>query len=291
MKNRKKLVPILLCLCILMSAAAPVFAEGIVVQDTSGIRNDITDAKYGSDGALIVESGQYGIDIQDQPTSAPIEGAAWQAMLDGVAAVNGADTPTVWIDPATGAETAVEVVCMGIGRSKVILNGQKTMVNTVDLKWETEAPEDQVLAMVDTPRDGYAWLRKYPNSSKKNLKIRQVRTNSVLRVIRVGGTWTLVDHEGMRGYIMTSALEFFCNDHTDFDAGYVSIKGKIKGNTTVHVRSAGSSSGRDLGDYKLGTNLTVFDIIDDWTEVDIEGWHGWIQTKYVTLEKELASAD
>lgn len=292
MENGKTLVSLLLCLCLCapVFVVAPAASEGLVVQDTSGIRDDITDAKYDSDGGLIVESGQYGIDIQTEPTAVPLEGAAWQAALDSVAAVNGSETPTVWIDPVTGTETAVEVIYMGVGRSMVMLNGQQRLVNTVELKWETEAPEDQVLAMVDAPRDGYAWLRKYPNNNKKNLKIRQVRTNAVVRVIRVGDSWALVDHDGMRGYIMNSALEFFCNDHTEFDAGYVSSNGKTKGNKTIHVRSEGSSNGRALGEYKLGTDLTVFDIIDDWAEVDIGGWHGWIQTRYVTLAKELASA-
>lgn len=292
MERKRILISALLCLCLcsLLFAAAPAAAEGMVVQDTSGIRDDITDAKYDSNGGLIVESGQYGIDIQDQPTAAPLEGAAWQAALDGVAALNGAETPTVWIDPVTGAETAVEVVYMGVGRSKVILNGQKQLVNTVDLKWETEAPEDKVLAMVDTPRDGYAWLRKHPNNSKKNLKIQQVRTNTVVRVIRAGAQWTLVDHDGMRAYIQTSALEFFCNDHTDFDPGVVSVKGRTQGRDKIHARSLDNGC-RDLGEYKIGTPITVFDIIDDWAEVDIEGWHCRIMSKYVTLEKELASAD
>ena len=290
MENRKTLVSVLLCLCILLFAAACALAEGLVVQDTSGIRDDITDATYDADGGLIVESGQYGIDIETQPTRAPLEGDEWQAALDSVAARNGAETPTYWTDPATGASTAVEVKYMGVGRSMVVLNGQNTLVNTVELRWETEAPEDQVLAMVDAPRIGYAWLRKAPGNNVKNLKICQVRTNTVLRVIRVGDSWTLVDYDGTRGYVQTGALEFFCNDHTDFDAGYISVKGRLTGKDMIHVRSTDKGC-RDLGEYKVGTPITVFDIIDDWAEVDVAGWHCRILAKYVTLEKELASAD
>ena len=247
------------------------------------------DPVVNPDGSIQVESGT--IRIEDpEVTRAPLVGDEWDALLASVAAKNGSETPTVWINPATGESTPVSVKYMGIGRSMVVLNGENTLVNTVDLKWETKAPEDQVLAVVDAPKIGYAWLRKDASNSIKNAKIRQIRTDSVLRVISTGKNWTLVDHEGLRGYVQTSALEFFCNDHTDFDAGVVSVKGKTTGKDAVHARSRDRGR-RDLGEYRMGTPITVFDIIDEWAEVDICGWHCRIESRYVTLLKGTASAE
>ena len=67
--------------------------------------------------------------------------------------------------------------------------------------------------------------------------------------------------------------------------GVVSVKGRTKGNDSVHARSRDRGR-RDLGEYKLGTPITVFDIIDEWAEVDICGWHGMILSKYVTIINE-----
>ena len=240
------------------------------------------------DGSITVESGQIQIQTEE-PTRAPITGEDWDALLSSVAARNGSETLTVWTDPATGNTVQVSVKYMGIGRSMIELNGQEIMVNTVDLKWQTDAPEDKVLATVDAPRVGYAWLRKAPSNSIKNAKLLQIRTGSVLRVISTGDNWTLVDYEGLRGYVQTSSLEFYLNDHTDFETGFVSLKGKITGKETVHARSRDKGC-RDLGEYRLGTPVAVFDIIDEWAEVDIGGWHCRILAQYVTLEKELASA-
>lgn len=242
------------------------------------------------DGSIEVKSGQIQGPQSDDPTRAPIEGDDWKALLASVAARNGSETPTVWIDPATGTSTAVDVVYMGVGRSMVMLNGQKTLVNTVDLKWQTEAPEDKVLAMVDAPKNGYTWLRKAPNSKITNPKIAQVRTNTVLRVVSTGKNWTMVDYDGLRGYVKSSSLEFFRNDHTDFEAGYLSVKGKTQGKDTVKIRSM-DMSGKILKECRVGTPVTVFDVIEGWVELDGEGFHGVIQSKYVTMEKETASAD
>lgn len=293
----KILLPAALCCCLCMpSLADDPEADGTVeptiIQNPDGSITIVTtesDPVVNPDGSITVESGQIIIETPET-TRAPLEGDEWAQVLASVAARNGAETPTVYIDPVTGVTTPVEVVYMGIGRSMIVLNGKETLVNTVNLKWETEAPEDQVLAVVYAPRNGYAWLRKKPNNKITNPKIEKVRTDSVVRVISTGKNYTLVDYNGIRAYIQTSALEFSCNDHVEFDAGLVSVKGKVSGNDGVHVRSRDKGC-RDLGEYRLGTPITVFDIVDEWAEVDICGWHCRILSKFVTLEKETASAD
>ena len=104
----------------------------------TGEADSLPDAKRNEDGSIEVQSGEGGVDIQDSPTRAPLEGDEWEALLAGVAARNGSETPTVWIDPATGHSMPAEVVYMGIGRSMVRLNGQPALVNTVDLKCAEE---------------------------------------------------------------------------------------------------------------------------------------------------------
>ena len=303
------LLTLCVCLCLPLCSAAD---SGVEVDDEGGVwdydNNTYTDPDgnvyditpegvpeeenpnppvQNPDGSIDVDSGEYPIPQSEDPTRAPIEGDEWQALLDRVAARNGAFTPTVYTDPSTGESVAVEVKYMGIGRSMIVLNGQDTLVNTVDLKWQTEAPEDKVLAVIRAPSHGHAVL--HAGKSKKSTVLKQCRTDSVVRVISTGKNWTLVDHQGMRGYVQTAALEFFWNDHTDFDAGYVSIKGRIKGKDTANVRSSDEKC-RILDEFRLGTPLTVFDVIEDWAEVDVGGWHCRINVKYVTLEKELASA-
>lgn len=285
-KGRKTLLWILVCA--LLFAAAWAAAEGMVVQDTSGIRDDITDPTYATDGGLVVESGQYGIDIEDQPTRAPLTEEEWEQRLSHAAQVNGDSTPTVYRDPVTGETYDVEVVYVGIGRSMILLNGQETLVNTVDLEWQTEVTDGEVLAVIKTPKNGYAAM--YAGKSKKTTLLMQCRLDSVVRVIKKGKSWTLVDFQGTRGYVQTSSLSFYLNDHVDFQPGLISVKGRTKGKDTVNIRSSDAKH-RVLADYRLGTPVTVFDVADDWAEVDVCGWHCTINTKFLTMEKDTASAD
>jgi len=263
--------------------------NGAVVID-SGEEDPLADLPRNEDGGIEIESGQGGVDIQDSPTRAPLEGEDWEALLAGVAARNGTETPTVWINPATGLAVPAEVVYMGIGRSMVILDGQKTLVNTVDLKWETTADEAHVLAVIKAPKNGYAWLRKKPSNAITNPKFMQCRTDAVVRVLGTGKNWTFIDYEGNRGYVQTGSLEFFYNDHTGFETGILTVKGKMTGKAYATARSRDKGK-RLLKDCYVGTPITVFDIVDEWAYVDIEGFFCRLESKYVTLEKEIALAD
>ena len=253
----------------------------------TGEADPMAGAKKNSDGSIEVESGTGGVDIEIEPTRAPLEGEDWQAALDSVAARNGKDTPTVWTDPATGVTVQVDVVYMGIGRSMIIVDGEKKLVNTVDLKWETEAPENKVLAVV---RSRYVWLHKAPSNDKTVLKFKQVYRDSVVRVLATGKNWTFVDHEGDRAYVVTSGLDFYTNDHTEFEGGYLSLNGKIKGKGRIQVRDM--DTGSILEGFQPGTPVTVFDILEDYdyAEIDVAGLHCVVKLNCLTLESSLTAS-
>ena len=262
------------------------------VQNDDGSITVVTgeqDPVQNADGSIEVQSGQGGTPSAD-PTRAPLEGDAWQAVLDRAAARNGKDTPTAWTDPATGSAYEVGVVYMGLGRSMIRLDGQEMLVNTVDLKWQTEAPEDKVLAIITPKNSGYCWLYEKPNKKITTAKLDQCRRDKVVRVIGTGKTWTLIDYDGMRGYVRTAALEFCYNDHVDFESGVVSVKGRTKGKDTAWIYYRAGKHGV-IEEYRIGTPLTLFDVLEQWAEVDICGRHCYIKSDHFTLEKEIASSD
>ena len=257
----------------------------------TGEEDPMAGAKKNADGSIEVESGTGGVDIEVEPTRAPLEGEEWQAALDSVAARNGKDTPTVWTNPEDGTPVSVEVVYMGIGRSMILVDGQKKLVNTSERRWQTEAPDDKVLAVV---RSRYVWLHKSPSNKITVLKFKQVYRDSVVRVLATGKNWTFVDYNGDRAYVVTNGLEFYANDHTDTEPGYLSLNGKIKGKGKIQVRDyeTGAIIKGESGtvSYQPGTPVTVFDFLEDYAEIDVGGYHCVVKLDCLTLEHSLASA-
>ena len=254
-------------------------SAGMTVTDSSGISNITTNA----DGSITVVSGQ--IQIEDEGSTSSGGGltqAEWEARMKKALEKNGAYTETYYFGPEKDP-IPVNVVYIGLARSMIEISGQQLMVNTCDLAWSTEAPANQVLAVVDANRVGYAALRA--NTSVKSFILDHCTTGKVVRVLSTGKNWTKVDYEGMRGYVLTSSLEFYPNMIRSFETGLVAIEGRTVGKSPINVRAKPKNGSRILGSYVVGTPLTIFSRDDQWCEVDVEGSHCYILTEYVELSE------
>ena len=233
-----------------------------------------------TDGGMVVESGTMGTgeDQNSGNTSPGLTQEEWEARWQKAVARNGEYTETWYLGPEK-EPVPVDVVYMGLARSRVVLGGQETMVNTCDLIWATSAPEDKVIAVVDANRVGYAALRA--KTSTKAFILDHCITQKVVRVLSVGENWCMVDYEGIRGYVLTAALSFYPNTMQGYDTGLIGIKGRVTGKSTIKVRAKAKQNARILGDYVVGTPLTIFNRDDKWCEVDVAGFHCYILTEYV----------
>ena len=204
---------------------------------------------------------------------------------------NGGYTPTVYRDE-NGVETPVDVVYMGLSRSMVTINGEKQLVETWRLSWETKAPEDKVLAVVHSPKNS-ADVKFHAGKSTKSMNLNKVLTNRVLRVISTGKNWTLVDIDDPsmpRGYIATSYLEFYPKLPLAYRSAKLSVFGKTRGSDPVWIRAEDNANGRRIIQFDLGQPLTVYCQNDRWSEVDVGGFHAFILSEFVTLDEITAEA-
>ncbi len=256
-----------------------------------------------ADGSItVVSRDQTGADYSNVDTSNSSSGSSdgsssggltqeeWEARMAKAISANGSVTETVYRD-ANGNIWPVQVEYMGLGRSAVIVNGERCLVPTSSLTWVTEAPENKLLAVVTTEKQSYVTLRA--KKSQKSFVMDHCEKCQVLRVISTGKTWTMVDCNGMRGYVLTSGLTFYDNSPKDFVTGVVTFRGKTTSKNLVHIRSGITGSARQLQEFACGTPLTIFMKDGKWCEVDVGGWHAYIKSEYVTMDDGavLAAAD
>ncbi len=240
-------------------------------------------------GGMTVESGT--VKSEDESEGAPRESghltqAEWEARMAKALRTNGTTTPTFWTDE-NGTEWPVELLYLGLGRSAVLLNGEDKLVPTCELRWETKAPKNKVMAVVSTTKQSYATLRA--SKSKKGFVLDHVDKCRVVQVLGTGKTWTMVDNgSGMRGYVLTSTLTFYENVPRDFGTGMITIRGKADSRDTVHIRSVNKNTGKQLDEFPCGTPLTIFSADEKWTEVDVCGWHCYILSEFVTADSASA---
>ncbi len=268
-------------------------ADGTVTVETYSMGDEAEESSgsetvKNSDGSItVVSKDQTDVTINvDNGTAAVASSggltqAEWEARMAKAVAANGSSTETVYRD-VNGNIWPVRVEYVGLGRSSVVVNGDRCMVPTSSLSWVTEAPEDKLLAVVTTEKQSYVTLRA--KKSQKAFVMGHCEKCQVVRVISTGKTWTMVDCDGMRGYVLTSGLTFYDNAPRVYTTGMVTFRGNTTSKNTVHVRSGTNGSAKQLQAFACGTPLTVFSQDGKWYEVDVGGWHAWIMNEYVTLE-------
>ena len=277
--------------------------DGTVVQVPEAIGNNKSalnlylEAEYGItlSGGTYTDGSGAEHELNEELTEeelAALEGEAKYLSAKAKAAKkNGFSTPTVYRDD-NGAETPVQVVSMGLARSRVVLNGEEQLVDTWRLSWETEAPEDKVLAVI-TPKDSPN-VRMRTAESEKATILDRIQTTRVVQVIKIGKNWTLVDTNDdllPRGYISTPVLSFYPNIRRDYRPAMIAINGsaKAKGpDNMVRIREKGSGKSREVTKFDLGEPLTVLtgEDGDEWLEVDVGGFHAFIQSQFVSYTAE-----
>ena len=250
------------------------------VRNSDGSMTIITNEKdiiQNPDGSIILESGQV-MTVKTEADRAAEHEKGWFAGMAKAAAVNGAYTPTFFTD-AEGNEIEVPVSYIGLGRSMITLNEQKVLVDTSSLRWETEAPENKVIAVVKQS----GTVKLHSKKDSKSLVMDKVPSGQIMRVINTGKRWTFVDYKGIRGYIATNYLSFYANEKQEYQSGVIATRaGKTKGTITVHVRN--KPNGKQQEEYRIGTPVTVLAVEGDWAHVEVEGHSCYLKKEFIVFE-------
>lgn len=136
-----------------------------------------------------------------------------------------------------------------------------------------EAPEDLLTAFVYAPNSGKASLREAADNNSK--VIVQCTTGTVVTVLEIGKTHSLVEVDGQTGYLRNDCL------------GYSAVReeqvltGTLVGGGNVNVRGGADKDSYRIGQWPSGTQVTVYGITGSWCEVECDGVHGWVASKYV----------
>lgn len=187
-----------------------------------------------------------------------------------------------------GDAQLVTMETLGTVYSTVKLDGESILVRTADLQWESEAEEAQALALINAPRTGEASLRA--KASSKGSVLLKCDTNRVVLVLKVGKNYSRVLYEDTVGYVLTSALTFCPVGYVDeaddvqISRGWITFRGKLDSNNTINVRMTASGNSRILDDFKAGTSITIFEVGEKWAEIEVEGYHCYILSEYVTID-------
>ena len=91
--------------------------------------------------------------------------------------------------------------------SEIYMDGEFLRVPTASLSWETEADDDQRIAVIYAPSTGKCTMRE--EASKQGKIIMTCKAGRVVTVLRVGDVYTRIVYDGVEGLVLNSCLKFY----------------------------------------------------------------------------------
>ena len=175
--------------------------------------------------------------------------------------------------------TSVSLEVLGTAQS-IVFDGEEMMtVPTEKLQWETEAEDDQRLGIINAPKTGKATLRASASSSAK--KLDDCEDGRIVAVLKVGKTWTRIMYDGKEGCVLTAAIKL-CGavPEEEITTATLSYKGRTDSSATISVYTA-TNGKRRIDQWRVGNEVVILGETGSWTEVEIEGWHGFVKSAYL----------
>ncbi len=169
-----------------------------------------------------------------------------------------------------------------IGRSEeTVLSSELTWENSTDFRF------------------GYIWA---PNLGKVNMRkgprpkagiILKAETNRVVLIFDRTQEWTGVIYDGKAGYVMNATVKMIEKPETPKDTATLSYKGRTTGTTKITMRMLNSQGSRAVVGLRPGMPVTLFKKGDTFSEVEVNGWHGFVLTEHLAdiVPAEIAAAE
>lgn len=254
--------------------------NAVVWSGNSGSDSGSGSGSGSSSGSGNSGSHTTGTDIKPGGSSSSGGGSRKPAAVKSNGIWEGLKVTWVQVD-AEQNETRTNVILQTLGTAQSVVYDGKKMhtVPTSELEWENEAPEDQRLAVIYAPRTGKCTLRASASSSAKALA--QCDAGRIVIVLRVGEVYTRILYNGMEGLVLNSTLQF-CGTAAegDYDVGTLIYKGRTDTSATISIYTEASTA-RRIDQYRVGNEIVIFGENGEYTEAEIDGWHGFVKTQYI----------
>ena len=194
--------------------------------------------------------------------------------------------------------TMVKILSWGTYWHYVNIDGEKgyMMSDYLTTRCPTPDPEPDVDVDVDVDVSYTAYVT---SSNGKSVRLRHGAGTSygVIDSYPVGtevlvhgksGSWSQITVQGQQGYMMTKYLTKVKPgvsapsepDFTAYTAYVTSSNGK-----GVNLRQGPSTSRASMGQYDVGTAVTVLGVSGSWSYIDVAGVKGYMMSKFLTTKQ------
>ena len=179
----------------------------------------------------------------------------------------------------TGATTSYAMTGAMVGQAHTASSTAASCGVTLRAKLRrvsgNEAPDDLLATFVYAPNSGKASLRE--DASNDSPVLAQCTSGTVVAVLEIDKTHSLVAVDGQAGYLRNDCLGYSAVREEQVQAG------TLVGGGNINVRAGADKDSARIAQWPAGTQVTVYGVDGNWCEVEYDGLHGWVASKYVAV--------
>jgi len=174
---------------------------------------------------------------------------------------------------ATG--TLVEIIEKGDEWCHVSVNGKEGYMMT---KYLNQAEGSGILTVRTNTGRGLN-LRKSP--SLEGEIVTSFKPGTQVTVLQKGSNWSRVEVEGMEGFMYST----FLTQKASSGSSKTAVVNNPKDTQVLNLRETPSLDAKVLAYYRNGTQVEVIAKGETWSEVKVNGKHGYMMNKFLKFEK------
>ncbi len=234
------------------------------------------------DDGMTANEGTALDDFQPEPEQASVQ------KITRIPSDHAVPDSNIYMENAEGLQIQVAVQNAGLGLTMVSVKGQTMLVPTSMLVWNTTSDASNVMAVVHAPKTGKAALRKTAKASSSVLK--NLPSGKVVFVFDHQKSVSGVYCDGRVGYMKNSSLLFFPADRS-YQTAMLTYEGATSSKHRIYLYNLAKESSRRIATLSAGEYVIAFSQEGDFTEVDVNGLHGYVYTKFITPVDEDGSME
>ena len=197
-----------------------------------------------------------------------------------------------------GAE--IPIYEKGANWCKTRYNGEEGYVMTSFLTFmgtsQTATPAPQVTPdATNAPDDGAARAFGKVTTKQGSLNLREkasgtarvlttIPRHQVIPLTEVGTVWCRTSYNGFDGYVMTSFLTITIQNPAD-ESGVIATARVTTEKGSLNLRADANASARIIRTIPQYSFVNVYHMDKSWCEVSYEGDHGFVMTKFLTIDE------
>ena len=111
--------------------------------------------------------------------------------------------------------------------------------------------------------------------------ITSFKPGTQVKVLKRGNGWHYVSVNGKEGYMSSKFLSAYNVSYTKPVKSFTATLKNINGGSVVNFRLYPGMKTKIIGVYPVGTKVTVLEMGDNWSKVEIDGKTGYVSTYFL----------